>query len=73
MNEERPPITGYVLVGFIIILFIVGISIIWHLLTAEYPTHSDIFFMGVECGALVVVLLACIFLICLFLYRLKKH
>jgi hypothetical protein len=73
MSEEKPPIKGYVLVGFIIILFIVSISINWHLLTAEYPTHSDVFFMGVECGALVVVLLVCIFLICLLLYRLREH
>jgi len=73
MSEEKPLTKGYVLVGFIIILFIVSVSIIWHLLTAEYPTHSDVFFMGVECGALVVVLLVCLFLIGLLLYRLREH
>ena len=70
MSEEKPPIKGYILLGVIIVLFIVSIFIIWQLFTAKYPTHSDVFFMGVECGVLVVVLLVCIFLIFLFLYRL---
>lgn len=70
MNEkEKPPTKRYVLFGAIILFFVVSISITWRLFTAEYPTHSDVFFMGVECGVLVVVLLICLFLICLFLYR----
>ena len=36
--------------------------------TAEYPTHSDVFFMGVECGILMAMLLVCLFLFCLLLY-----
>jgi len=61
---------GYILLTFIAFLAIVGISIIWHLLTANYPTHSDVFFMGVEAGVLGAVLLVCLVLIGFFLYRL---
>ena len=71
MNEkEKLPIKGYVLLAVIIVFVIVSILITQRLFTAEYPTHSDVFFMGVECGVLVVVLLGSLFLICLFLYRL---
>ncbi|MCK4474828.1 hypothetical protein KAU30_03205 [Candidatus Bathyarchaeota archaeon] len=71
MNEkEKMSIKGYVLLGVIILFFIISILITWRLFTAEYPTHSDVFFMGVECGVLVVVLLVCLFLVCLVLYRL---
>jgi len=71
MNEkERSPIKGYVLLSVIIILAIVSILITQRLFTAGYPTHSDVFFIGVECGVLVMVLLVCLFLICLLLYRL---
>jgi hypothetical protein len=45
-------------------------SILWRLMTAKYPTHSDVFFMGVEAGALAILLLACLSLISCFLYRL---
>ena len=61
----------YVLLGAIILLLIISILIIWELLTANYPTHSDIFFMGVQCGVLIVVLLVSLVLIGLFLYRLR--
>ena len=61
---------SYVLLGVIALLIIVSISIVWQLLTANYPTHSDVFFMGVEAAVLVVVLLVCLFLIGFFLYRL---
>jgi hypothetical protein len=54
----------------VILLTVVSISIVWQLLTANYPTHSDVFFMGVEAGVLVAVLLVCLFLIGFFLYRL---
>jgi len=71
MNEkEKLSIKGYVLLGAIIVFVIVSILITQRLFTAKYPTHSDVFFMGVECGVLVVVLLVCLFLICLLLYRL---
>ena len=69
-EKEKPPIKTYALLSAIILLVIVSVSIIHQLFTAEYPTHSDVFFMGVECGVLVVVLLGSLFLICLFLYRL---
>jgi len=73
MNEkEKLPIKGYVLLAVIIVFVVVSILITQRLFTAEYPTHSDVFFMGVECGVLVVVLLVCLFLICLLLYRLVQ-
>jgi len=34
------------------ILIILSTSIVWHLLTAEFPTHSDVFWIGVQSGAL---------------------
>jgi len=61
---------SYVLLGVIAFLAILSISIVWQLLAANYPIHSDVFFMGVEAGVLVVVLLVCLFLIGFFLYRL---
>jgi len=60
----------YLLLGATIVLSVISISIIWQLLTANYPTHSDVFFMGVEAGALVVVLLVCLSLMSFLLYRL---
>jgi len=67
-KKEKLPIKGYVLLALITLFVIISILITQRLLTAEYPTHSDVFFMGVECGVLVVVLLICLFLICLLLY-----
>jgi hypothetical protein len=61
---------SYFLSGVIVILSIVSISIVWKLFTADYPTHSDVFFMGLEAGALAVVLLVCLVLIGILLYRL---
>ena len=61
---------SYLLSGVIALLSIVTISIAWQLFTADYPTHSDVFFMGVEAGVLAVVLLVCLVLIGIFLYRL---
>jgi hypothetical protein len=60
----------YLLSGATVVLAIISISIIWQLLTADYPTHSDVFFMGVEAGALAVVLLVCLSLMGFLLYRL---
>jgi len=61
---------SYVLLGTIAFLAILSISIVWQLLTANYPTHSDVFFIGVEAGFLSAVLLICLVLIGYFLYRL---
>jgi hypothetical protein len=61
---------SYVRPGVIALLAIVSISIVWQLMTANYPTHSDVFFMGVEAGVLAAVLLVCLVLIGIFLYRL---
>jgi uncharacterized membrane protein len=61
---------SYVLLGIIALLAIVSISIVWLLFAADYPTHSDVFFMGVEAGVLAAVLLVCLVLIGFFLYRL---
>jgi uncharacterized BrkB/YihY/UPF0761 family membrane protein len=61
---------SYVCLGVIALLAIVSISIAWQLLTANYPTHSDVFFMGVEAGVLGTVLLVCLVLIGFFLYHL---
>jgi hypothetical protein len=61
---------SYVGLGVIVLLAIVSISIVWQLLTANYPTHSDVFFMGVEAGFLAAVLLVCLVLIGFILYRL---
>jgi hypothetical protein len=60
----------YVLLGVIAFLGIVSILILWKLLTTGYPTHSDVFFMGVEAGALAILLLICLSLASYFLYRL---
>jgi hypothetical protein len=60
---------GYVRLVVVVLLAIVSISIVWQLFTANYPTHSDVFFMGVEAGVLAAVLLVCLVLIGFFLYR----
>jgi hypothetical protein len=59
----------YLLSGATVVLAVISVSVIWQLLTADYPTHSDVFFMGVEAGALVVVLLVCLSLMSFLLYR----
>jgi len=55
------------------ILAILSISIIWHLLTTKFPTHSDVFWIGVQCGALgissILLLVFCLFL----LYRIVRE
>jgi hypothetical protein len=63
-------VRSYFFLGVVVLLAIVSISIVWQLLTANYPTHSDVFFTGVEAGVLAVVLLVCLALIGFFLYRL---
>jgi hypothetical protein len=69
-QEKKSPLKAYILSVIIVVLLIASVSIAWRLFTANYPTHSDVFFMGVECGALAVLLLVCIVLICLSLYHL---
>ena len=64
------PLRSYFLLGVITLLTIVSISIVWQLLTANYPTHSDVFFMGVEAGVLAILLLVCLLSIGFFVYRL---
>ena len=61
---------SYVRLGITALLAFVSIAIVWQLMTANYPTHSDVFFMGVEAGVLAAVLLVCLVLIGIFLYRL---
>lgn len=61
---------SYVLLGAVSLLAIVSVSIVWQLLTTSYPTHSDVFFMGVEAGVLAAMLLVCLVLIGFFLRRL---
>jgi len=61
---------SYVRLGITALLAFVSIAIVWQLMTANYPTHSDVFFMGVEAGVLAAVLLVCLVLIGFFLYRL---
>jgi len=61
---------SYVRLGVTVLLAIVCISIVWQLFTANYPTHSDVFFMGVEVGFLAAALLVCLVLIAFFLYHL---
>jgi hypothetical protein len=60
----------YLLSGATVVLAIISILVVLQLLTADYPTHSDVFFMGVEAGALAVVLLVCLPLMGFLLYRL---
>jgi hypothetical protein len=71
MSEKGKSSTkGYVLLALFVVLVLVSITIAYRLFTADYPTHSDVFFMGVECGGLVVVLSGCLILACLLFYRL---
>ena len=69
-RKRRLPLKGYVISGVIILLVFVSISIIFRFLNSGYPTHSDVFFMGVEAGFLAFALLASLFLIAFFLYQL---
>jgi hypothetical protein len=68
-QKEKLPLKAIVLLA-IFLLFVASILIAFRLLTAEYPTHSDVFYMGVEFGALVILFLVCLILIGLRLYHL---
>ena len=72
-RKGKLPVKGYSFFGIVLLLVVTSVLIAQRLLTAEYPTHSDVFFMGVECGVLGVVLFMCLFLICLILYRLAAR
>jgi hypothetical protein len=54
----------------IIVLIAYSALFAQRLLTAGYPTHSDVFYSGVEAGVLLSGLIVCFVLICWFLYRL---
>jgi hypothetical protein len=69
-QENKSSSSPIVLAILIIILAIIAASTGWRLITARYPTHSDVFYMGVECGALAIILLISLFLISLLTYRL---
>jgi uncharacterized BrkB/YihY/UPF0761 family membrane protein len=55
-----------------IMLFLVTISIVWHLLAAEFPTHSDVFWIGVQSGALGVLSIIFLAFGLFFLYRIIR-
>jgi hypothetical protein len=57
----------YVVVSIILIL--TAISIILYLLTTKFPTHSDVFWIGVQTGALGVLSLIFLTFGLLLLYR----
>jgi hypothetical protein len=61
---------GYSLAGIVIGLGAVSISIIWQLLTGDYPTHSDVFWIGVQTGVLGMLFVISVSLICYYSYRL---
>jgi hypothetical protein len=63
---------NYVRLGVIAFLSIVSLAVGWQLFTADYPTHSDVFFMGVEAGVFATALLVCLILIGYLLYRLAR-
>jgi len=59
------------LYSFAIIVLVIASSLFaQRLLTAGYPTHSDVFFLGVEAGVLLSALMVCLVLICWSLYSL---
>jgi uncharacterized membrane protein len=64
---------SYLLLAIIIVLVIASVIFAHRLLTAGYPTHSDVFYMGVECGILLMMFLVCLSLIFSFLYLLSER
>ena len=54
----------------IIVLAVASILFAQRLLTAGYPTHSDVFYLGVEAGVFLSGLMVCFVLLCWFLYHL---
>ena len=72
MQGARLLLKGYLLLGAVIFLFIVSVSIVWELFRKDYPTHSDVFYIGVVYGTLAMLLLVCIVLISVLLYYLAR-
>ncbi|MEM2930372.1 MAG: hypothetical protein QW797_05880 [Thermoproteota archaeon] len=48
--REKYKVLLYAVFSFL--LFLSSTIIVWQLFTTEYPTHSDVFWTGVQCGAL---------------------
>jgi hypothetical protein len=69
VGNGRRRVGTYVRGAFIVILALLSLSILWTFWTTGYPTHADLFWMGVEFGTLLMGLLLCLFLIGLSLYR----
>jgi len=55
------------------ILIILGISIVLHLFTAEFPTHSDVFWIGVQSGALGILSILFFVFSLFLLYRIARE
>ncbi|MEM2514334.1 MAG: hypothetical protein QXR45_06125 [Candidatus Bathyarchaeia archaeon] len=55
-----------------ITLTVLSISIIWHLSTTEFPAHSDVFWIGVQSGALGVLSITLLILGLFFAYRIIR-
>ena len=68
-EKGRQQVSKYGLVAFNVLLFFLSVSILWTLLKTDYPTHSDVFYIGVEFGVMSVILLLCLLLICASLYH----
>jgi len=60
------------LVAFMIVLAAISISIVWYFATTDFPTHSDVFWLGVQSGFLAGLLLMCLGLIGFLSYQLTR-
>lgn len=58
----------YVIIS--VILIFTAIFIAWQLFTTKYPTHSDVFWIGVQCGVLGILSLILFTIGLFFLFRL---
>jgi len=67
MSPKRNP-----LLASIIIFAVISISIVWYFATTDYPTHSDVFWLGVQSGFLASLLLTCLGLIGFLSYQLTR-
>jgi len=56
-SETKPAFTWPSILSIIVSIgmVLVSIFIAWHLLTEEFPTHSDVFWTGVQSGALIIL------------------
>lgn len=76
-SETKPAFTRLSML-FIIVsigMVLVSIFIAWHLLTEGFPTHSDVFWIGVQSGALSILSIILFAFGLFFLYRItaKLH